>query len=349
MRQIPTLLITGGAGYIGSHVVARLGGMGYRVVVLDNLSTGHSRAVLHGRLVVGDIGNERLLRALFREYAIEAVLHFAARTVVPESVALPLDYYDTNTARARTLLAACLRHKVRYFIFSSTAAVYGDPPGGLACESTRPDPLNPYGRSKLMTEWMLRDACQASSMKHVILRYFNVAGCDPAGRIGQDTPGATHLVKVACEHAAGVRPFLSVFGTDYDTPDGTCIRDYIHIEDLVEAHELALEHLRDGAQSMTLNCGYGHGYSVREVIDAVARVSARRLDVREADRRAGDMPTVVADNQLIRQTLGWTPRFDDLDLIVDSALAWERKSQGQRVTGKAIISRQPVHHAGALD
>jgi UDP-glucose 4-epimerase len=332
MKRIPTLLITGGAGYIGSHVVALLGEMGERIVVLDNLSTGHSRAVLFGRLVVGDIGDARILRALFREYEIEAVLHFAARTVVPESVERPLDYYDANTARARTLLAACARHGVKHFIFSSTAAVYGDPPTGRASESLPPAPLNPYGRSKLMTEWMLQDACNASAMNYMILRYFNVAGCDTAGRIGQDTPGATHLVKVACEHAVGRRTHLNIYGADYATPDGTCIRDYIHVEDLAAAHVQALARLRENGDSMIVNCGYGHGYSVREVIDTVSRVSGRPLDIRVTERRPGDMPVVVADNTRIRQQLNWSPRKDDLELIVRSALAWEERSVGRSMS-----------------
>ncbi|MFU8831346.1 MAG: UDP-glucose 4-epimerase GalE [Wenzhouxiangella sp.] len=325
MKRKPALLVTGGAGYIGSHVVAQLGERGERVVVLDDLSTGHSKAVLHGRLVVGDIGNEQLLKRLFREYKFETVLHFAARIVVPESVARPLDYYDSNTARARTLIAACHKAGVQQFIFSSTAAVYGDPPGGRAEESTPTAPINPYGRSKLVTEWMLRDLAHVSNMRHVILRYFNVAGCDTAGRIGQDTPEATHLIKVACQHAVGLRPELDIFGTDYPTADGTCVRDYIHVEDLAAAHIDALDYLRAGNRSLTANCGYGHGYSVREVIDALERLDGTSLNVHEAPRRAGDMATIVANSQLIRDRLGWRPTRDNLDLIIGSALAWERK------------------------
>jgi len=325
MKRKPALLITGGAGYIGSHVVAQLGERGERIVVLDNLSTGHSKAVLHGRLVVGDVGNELLLKRLFREYNFETVLHFAARIVVPESVARPLDYYDSNTARARTLIAACHAAGVKQFIFSSTAAVYGDPPGGRADESTPPAPINPYGRSKLVTEWMLRDLGAVSDMRHVILRYFNVAGCDSAGRIGQDTPEATHLIKVACQHAVGLRQELQVFGTDYPTADGTCVRDYIHVEDLAAAHVDALDYLRSGNESLTANCGYGHGYSVRQVIETLEALDGNNLVVRDAPRRAGDMATIVADSQLIRKRLGWTPTCDNLDLIIGSALAWERK------------------------
>ncbi len=325
MKRKPTLLVTGGAGYIGSHVVAQLGARGERIVVLDNLSTGHSRAVLHGRLVVGDIGNQRLLRALFREYHIETVLHFAARIVVPESVAKPLEYYDCNTARARMLLAECERAGVQNFIFSSTAAVYGDLGGGQASEASPTEPANPYGRSKLMMEWMLGDLSAASKMRHVILRYFNVAGCDDMGRIGQDTPEATHLIKVACQHAVGLRPELEIFGTDYPTPDGTCVRDYIHVEDLAAAHLNALDYLRAGNASLTANCGYGHGFSVREVINALGRIHGRRLNVRESGRRAGDPASIVANSDLIRERLGWRPSHDDLNLILTSALAWERQ------------------------
>ena len=325
MKRKPTLLVTGGAGYIGSHVVAQLGARGERIVVLDNLSTGHSRAVLHGRLVVGDIGNQRLLRALFREYHIETVLHFAARIVVPESVAKPLEYYDCNTARARMLLAECERAGVQNFIFSSTAAVYGDLGGGQASEASPTEPANPYGRSKLMMEWMLGDLSAASKMRHVVLRYFNVAGCDDMGRIGQDTPEATHLIKVACQHAVGLRPELEIFGTDYPTPDGTCVRDYIHVEDLAAAHLNALDYLRAGNASLTANCGYGHGFSVREVINALGRIHGRRLNVRESGRRAGDPASIVANSDLIRERLGWRPSHDDLNLILTSALAWERQ------------------------
>jgi UDP-glucose 4-epimerase len=325
MSRTGTILVTGGAGYIGSHVVAQLGERHEHIVVLDNLSTGHPDALLHGRLVVGDVGDAALLDRVLREYQIETVMHFAAKIVVPESVAHPLDYYDNNTARARVLLDACRRAGVQHFIFSSTAAVYGDLVGGIADETTPPAPINPYGRSKLMTEWMLGDLAQVNDMRHVVLRYFNVAGCDTRGRIGQDTPNATHLIKVACQHAVGSRSHLEVFGTDYDTPDGTCVRDYIHVEDLAAAHLSALDHLRDGGESLTANCGYGHGFSVREVIDVLRRVHTGEIVVREGPRRAGDMAMIVADATLARQRLGWTPHFDDLELIVSSALAWEHK------------------------
>ena len=356
MRRPPTLLVTGGAGYIGSHVVAQLGARGERILVLDNLSTGRARAVLHGRLVVGDIGNKHLLRALFQEYRIETVLHFAARIVVPESVAKPLEYYDSNTARARTLLAESSRAGVDQFIFSSTAAVYGDLSGGQANEDSPTAPLNPYGRSKLMTEWMLNDLSAVSSMRHVILRYFNVAGCDGMGRLGQDTPEATHLIKVACEHAVGLRPDLEIFGTDYPTPDGTCVRDYIHVEDLAAAHLNALDYLRAGGESLTANCGYGHGFSVREVIDALGRVHGQALKVRESGRRAGDMASIVANSNLIRKRLGWQPTRDDLDLILSSALAWESQGLDRKTIqgpvpasaasvwrGQAAASPRPSH------
>jgi UDP-glucose 4-epimerase len=325
MKRRPMVLVTGGAGYIGSHVVAALGERGERVLVLDNLSTGHAEAVLNGQLIVGDVADTRLLEALFSRYDIETVMHFAARIVVPESVQLPLEYYDNNTARTRTLLAACLRARVRHFVFSSTAAVYGESGTGVAGEDTPVDPINPYGRSKLMSEWMLADACKVAPMRSVALRYFNVAGCDSRGRIGQDTPDATHLIKVACQHAVGMRECLEIFGTDYPTPDGTCVRDYIHVEDLAAAHLAALEYLRDDGATVTLNCGYGHGYSVREVIAALQKLVDSPLTVRESPRRTGDMPSLIADSQRLRRQLNWQPRRDDLALILASALGWERQ------------------------
>jgi UDP-glucose 4-epimerase len=251
-------------------------------------------------------------------------MHFAAHTVVPESVRDPLKYYGNNTCNTRNLLACCVEAGVDRFIFSSTAAVYGTPAGGVADEDTPLQPINPYGSSKLMSEMMLRDLGTAGAMRYVILRYFNVAGCDPLGRIGQSTPNATLLLKVACEHAVGKRPGLAIFGTDYDTPDGTGIRDYIHVEDLAAAHLRALDHLRTDGESLTLNCGYGHGYSVREVIDTVRRVSGAALQVTEQPRRAGDPPMLIARADRLRQRLGWTPRHDDLEFIVRTALAWER-------------------------
>ena len=320
-----TILVTGGAGYIGSHVVRQLGEQGETVVTLDNLCTGFREAVISGELVVGDTGDAALLDKLFRSHEIDTVMHFAAHTVVPESVADPLKYYRNNTSSSRTLLEACQKHGVRHIVFSSTAAVYGTPDGGRAAEDSQTQPINPYGTSKLMTEWMLRDLAAAGGPRYVALRYFNVAGCEPSGTIGQSTPKATLLVKVACEAATGQRSHVSIFGTDYPTPDGTGVRDYIHVEDLATAHLDALRYLRAGGGPQTLNCGYGHGYSVRAVLDAVARASGSPLRIVEEPRRAGDPPQLVAVAERIRAILGWEPRYDDLDTIVRTSLAWERK------------------------
>ena len=320
-----TILVTGGAGYIGSHVVLQLRERDERVVVLNNLATGFRQAVLDTPLVVGEVGDRELVGRVLREHRIDTVLHFAANTIVPESVRDPLKYYGNNTCSTRSLLQACAEHGVRNFVFSSTAAVYGILDSGYASEDTRTAPINPYGTSKLMSEWMLRDLSFASELRHVVLRYFNVAGSDPQGRIGQSTRLATLLIKVAAEAAVGKRPGLSMFGTDYPTPDGTGIRDYIHVTDLATAHLDALRYLRDGGTSTTLNCGYGHGYSVREVLQAVERVGGTPLKVQEEARREGDPPVLVARADRIKQVLGWTPRLDDLDEIVRSSLAWERK------------------------
>ena len=320
-----SILVTGGAGYIGSHVVRQLGEAGESVVVLDNLSTGFEDAVTAGTLIVGDTGAAALLDRIMSEHRVDTVMHFAARTIVPESVADPLRYYRNNTANSLVLLEACKRHDVEQIVFSSTAAVYGIPPDGRASEDSPTAPINPYGTSKLMTEMMLRDAAAAGGPRHVVLRYFNVAGCDPGGRIGQSTPAATLLVKVACEAAVGTRSGVAIFGTDYPTPDGTGLRDYIHVEDLARAHVDALTYLRNGGESTTLNCGYGHGYSVREVLDAVARAAGEPLDISEEPRRAGDPPELVAVAEQIRETLGWQPQLDDLDRIVETSLAWERR------------------------
>jgi len=325
------ILVTGGAGYIGSHVVRQLGEAGYdKVVVLDNLSKGFRDAVLHGELVVGDTGDMTLVRKLLKDHNIDSVLHFAAHTVVPESVEDPLKYYGNNTCQTRNLLQCCQEHGVSHFIFSSTAAVYGIPQHIPVDEDAPNAPINPYGTSKLMSEMMLRDLCAATPLRHVILRYFNVAGCDPQGRIGQSTPAATLLTKVACEAALGIREKLYIFGTDYATHDGTGVRDYIHVEDLASAHIKALEYLQKGGESTTLNCGYGHGYSVREVIDAVTRAHGAPLPVEEKPRRAGDPPSLVAKTDKVRQTLGWEPKYDDLDVIVTTALNWEKKLLAKR-------------------
>ena len=319
------ILVTGGAGYIGSHVVLQLVERGEQVVVLDNLASGFRESLLGVELVHGDVGDRDLVETLLRERGIGTVMHFAAHTIVPESVADPLKYYGNNTCATRALLASCQAAGVREFVFSSTAAVYGMPASGEAAEDTPTAPINPYGMSKLMSEHMLRDLSAATPMRHVILRYFNVAGADPGGRIGQSTRNATLLIKVACEHALGRRPALSVFGSDYATPDGTCIRDYIHVSDLADAHLRALDHLRDGGASATLNCGYGHGYSVREVIAAVERACGHALTVIEQPRRAGDPPNLIARSERLRAMLGWQPRHDDLDFIVRTALAWEQR------------------------
>ncbi len=320
-----SILVTGGAGYIGSHVVRQLGEAGERVVVLDNLGKGFRQAVTTGQLVVGEVGDATLVARLLEEHEVDTVMHFAAHTIVPESVALPLKYYGNNTCSTRTLLQACLDRGVPHVVFSSTAAVYGIPEEGYASEDSPTRPINAYGTSKLMTEWMLRDVAAVNPLRYVALRYFNVAGSDPSGRIGQTTPGATLLTKVACEAMVGKRPHVCIFGTDYPTPDGTGVRDYLHVEDLAAAHLRALDYLRSGGRPVTLNVGYGHGYSVREVLSMVEAVGGKRLDIREEPRRAGDPAYLVARADRIRAELGWAPRFDHLESIVSSSLAWERK------------------------
>jgi UDP-glucose 4-epimerase len=330
-----TILVTGGAGYIGSHVVRQLAARGERIVVLDNLATGNRDAVLAGTFVFGDVGDRALVDRVLREHSVDSVMHFAAHTVVPESVRDPLKYYGNNTCATRSLLACCAAAGVSHFVFSSTAAVYGMPASGVADEATETRPINPYGASKLMSETMLRDLSAATPLRHMILRYFNVAGCDPEGRIGQSTPNATLLIKVACEHAAGKRDRLSVFGTDYDTADGTCVRDYIHVDDLAIAHLQALDHLRGGGASQTLNCGYGHGYSVREVISMVRKVSGRPLRIVEEPRRAGDPPILIARSERLKDVLGWQPQHDDLEFIVRTAYAWECRLSDEARAGCA--------------
>jgi UDP-glucose 4-epimerase len=324
---IMTILVTGGAGYIGSHVVRQLGERNETVVVLDTLGSGFRSAVVHGELVVGDTGDRELVARLLRERGVDTVMHFAANTVVPESVTNPLKYYGNNTCATRNLLQCCQEAGVRHFVFSSTAAVYGIPSGGVAAEDSPTAPINPYGTSKLMSEWMLRDLGAATALRYVVLRYFNVAGSDPGGRIGQSTINGTLLTKVACEVAVGKRPHIEIYGTDYPTPDGTGVRDYIHVEDLADAHLKALDYLRAGGASTTLNCGYGHGYSVREVIAMVDRLNGKPLKTIERSRRAGDPPSLIARAERVRQVLGWSPRHDNLEAIVRSQLEWERRLQ----------------------
>jgi UDP-glucose 4-epimerase len=324
MKQA-TILVTGGAGYIGSHVALQLRARGERVLVLDDLSRGFRQAVLDTPLVVAQVGDRETVLKVLREHGIDTVMHFAAYTIVPESVREPLKYYGTNSCSTRSLLQCCVETGVKHFVFSSTAAVYGIPAEGVAAEESPTVPINPYGTSKLMSEWMLRDVSAASNLTHVALRYFNVAGSDSQCRVGQATPKATLLVKVACEAVVGKRPHVSIFGTDYSTPDGTGVRDYIHVEDLATAHLNALDYLRAGGNSTVLNVGYGHGYSVREVLESVERVAGGRLKVIEEPRRAGDPPALVARAERIRQELGWQPRLDDLDTIVRTSLAWERR------------------------
>jgi UDP-glucose 4-epimerase len=319
------VLVTGGAGYIGSHMVLALLDAGEDVVVLDNLSTGFAWALPpEAELVVGDMGDQDLVARLIREHRIAAIAHFAAKIVVPESVADPLGYYLNNTVKSRALIEAAIRGGVEHCIFSSTAAVYGDVDVKPVAEDAPLNPVSPYGRSKLMTEWMLADAAKAHGLRYVVLRYFNVAGADPQGRSGQSTANATHLIKVAAQTALGERPFIEVFGADYPTPDGSCLRDYIQVSDLAAAHLDALTHLRGGGESLILNCGYGRGYSVLEVIDVVKRVSGRDFPVRLSPRRPGDPAAIVAQAERIRERLDWRPRHDDLTQIVAQALAWEQ-------------------------
>ncbi|MBZ9656308.1 UDP-glucose 4-epimerase GalE [Phyllobacterium lublinensis] len=323
-----TVLVTGGAGYIGSHMVWELLDAGESVVVLDRLSTGFEWAVpAEAKLIIGDIADQGLVRQTIERNYVDAVIHFAGSVVVPDSVRDPLTYYDNNTSKTRSLIESVVKSDVKNFIFSSTAAVYGD--GGMepVSEDTIPQPQSPYGVSKLMTEWMLRDTAAAHDFRYTALRYFNVAGADIKGRTGQSTRGATHLIKVACETALGKRRFMEIYGHDYPTPDGTCVRDYIHVNDLVVAHRLALERLRTGGSSMVANCGYGRGYSVREVIESVERVHGSPIDARLTIARPGDAASIVADSTEARNHLGWRPQFDDLDTIVETALNWEKALQ----------------------
>jgi UDP-glucose 4-epimerase len=326
-RSRPAVLVTGGAGYIGSHAVLALLDAGWRVSVIDNLSTGFEWAVpREATLIQGDIADQALLARLIEEHGIGAIIHFAGSIVVPESVEKPLQYYENNTVKSRSLIESAVKGGVRHFIFSSTAATYGIPEQVPITEETRTQPINPYGWSKLMTERMLIDTAAAHPLNFCALRYFNVAGADPKGRSGQSTAGATHLIKVAVEAAVGKRSHVSVYGEDYDTPDGTGVRDYIHVSDLAAAHVDALQKLIDeSGKSHIMNCGYGRGFSVLEVLDAVDRVTNMKIERRLEARRPGDPDALVADNRKILSTLPWRPKLDDLDTIVAHALAWERK------------------------
>jgi UDP-glucose 4-epimerase len=321
-RQV---LVTGGAGYIGSHVVRQLGEAGYDVVVYDNCSTGSPEAVLYGKLVLGDLNDSDRLHQVFAEHEFAAVLHFAASLTVPESVERPLDYYANNTRNTLNLLRCCQNFGVSQLIFSSTAAVYGEPGDAPVTEATPTNPINPYGRSKLMSEMMIEDVAAASSLRYVILRYFNVAGADPGGRLGQNARKATHLLRATCDAALKRKAGLQIFGTDFHTPDGTAIRDYIHVEDLASAHIAALHYLEKGHASQVLNCGYGRGYSVRQVAERVKAVSGLEFPVLESDRRLGDPACVTACVDRIHATLDWQPAYDDLDTIIRTTLAWEMR------------------------
>lgn len=318
------ILVTGGAGYIGSHVARQLGEQGHDLVIYDNLSTGHKKFVYYGELVVADLADTEKLNQVLQQHKFDAVLHFAASIIVSESVEQPFKYYSNNTVNTLGLIDACVRHGVPKFVFSSTAAVYGIPDTAMIDEQTSLLPINPYGASKMMSEHFLIDHAAVSDLRYVILRYFNVAGADPEGRMGQAMPDATHLIKVACETALGKRPLMEIYGTDYDTDDGTCIRDYIHVEDLASAHLSALDYLNANKDSCILNCGYGQGYSVRQVIDAVKQAAGVDFKVKESGRRAGDPPALIADNRKILATLGWRPQYNDLAKIVQSAYDWEK-------------------------
>lgn len=323
-----SILVTGGAGYIGSHMVLELFDRGEDIIVIDDLSTGIRKSVPDTvKLFVGDVGDLEFTYNVLRSYAVDTIFHFAGSVIVPESVSDPLKYYQNNTANSRNLLNSAIRAGVRFFVFSSTAAVYGSISDQPVREESPLRPDSPYGRSKLMTEMMLQDVSEAHGLRYAILRYFNVAGADPGLRTGQSTPNATHLIKVAAEAAVGKRKTIEIFGGDYPTPDGTCIRDFIHVADLVAAHAAALRHLRAGGENVTLNCGYGRGYSVLDVVKATKRVSGVDFPSPIVNRRPGDISTVIANSELLRSKLGWKPNYDDLDLIVDHAIRWERHVQ----------------------
>jgi UDP-glucose 4-epimerase len=320
------ILITGGAGYIGSHVLNLLGQGDHDIVVVDNLSTGRKESLLYGRHEQFNLEEVEKLDQLMAKESFEACLHFAGSIIVPESVEKPLKYYQNNTTNSVNLIELCVKHGVNRFIFSSTAALYGDSaPGGICTEETMVAPINPYGRSKMMTEFMLEDTAKATDLNYVALRYFNVAGANVDLKVGQCSPNATHLIKIASECATGKREKMAIFGTDYDTKDGTCIRDYIHVDDLAQAHVDALSFLAQDKESAVLNCGYGHGYTVREVVETVKRVTGKGFEVEEVGRRAGDAATLISRADKIRKVLGWKPKYDDLDLIVRTAFEWEKK------------------------
>lgn len=319
------VLVSGGAGYIGSHTVKKLGEAGYEIVVYDNLSTGSPKAVLYGESIQGELNDTERLMQVFARHKFDAVLHFAASISVPESLEKPLAYYYNNTCNVVNLLQCCQSAGVERLVFSSTAAVYGEIKDCPVRESSPTVPINPYGKSKLMSENIIRDYARASNLKYVILRYFNVAGADSSGKIGQMGKKAAHLIKIGCDAALGIRPSVSIFGTDYDTPDGTGIRDYIHVEDLAAAHVNALAYLEKESTSQILNCGYGNGYSVKEVLSKIKEISGVDFPIVETARRAGDPACVVASGAKIRELIGWKPRYDSLDEIVSSTLAWEKK------------------------
>lgn len=326
-----SILVTGGAGYIGSHTCWQLLAAGYDVVVLDNLTTGHKWAVPKGAAFVeGDVGDGDLVRNLLKTHPCKTVIHFAGYTVVPESVAEPLKYYANNTCATRNLIAACVAEGVGQFIYSSTAAVYGETGAEPVAETAEPHPVNPYGRSKLMSEWILHDVAATGMLRYIALRYFNVAGARPDGQLGQATANATHLVKVACEAACGARPYMDIYGTDFSTPDGTGVRDYIHVEDLARAHIDAVRYLEEGGKSSILNCGYGRGFSVRDVLSTIQEISGKKIVVREQPRRPGDPAAVVADSRRIRSVLGWTPQHDKLQAICKTAYDWEIQWQKKK-------------------
>ena len=320
------ILLTGGAGYIGSHVLNLLGQAGHDIVVVDNLSTGRKESLLYGRHEEFSLEETGKLEELLKKENFEACLHFVGSIIVPESVEKPLKYYQNNTTNSLNLIELCVKYKINRFIFSSTAALYGDSaPGGICTEETQVVPINPYGRSKMMTEFMLEDTAKATDLNYVALRYFNVAGANVDLKIGQCSPNSTHLIKIASECAAGKRDKMAIFGTDYDTSDGTCVRDYIHVDDLAQAHVDALKFLEKDAESAVLNCGYGHGYTVKEVIETVKKVTGVDFPVEIEGRRAGDAGTLISRAEKIREVLGWTPKYDDLDLIVRTAFEWEKK------------------------